>query len=127
MIVDDEDLIRRMLIRIFEKAGYDVIAVDSSEEAIELVENEKFGVFFLDIRLPGMNGVDLCRKLRADFPASFFFAITGYISAFDLVTCREAGFDDYFTKPLDLDLLTDIAKDAFTRLKRWRIKTPNAG
>jgi CheY-like chemotaxis protein len=120
LVVDDEELIRKVLQRAFGEEGYTVRTADDAIEALEILNNEEIEVMFLDLKMPGMNGVDLCRKIRKAFPKVCIFALTGYSSVFELGECREAGFDDYFTKPLDLKLISGAAKDAFEKLERWR-------
>jgi len=75
---------------------------------------------FLDLNMPGMNGVTLCERIRKDTPLAIIHAVTGYASLFELSDCREAGFDDYFYKPVKLSLLLKAAEDAFNKLDRWK-------
>ncbi len=119
-IVDDEDLILNMFKKAFEKAGYSVRRAMSAEEALAILAREKYQVMFFDLKLPGMNGVDLCRKIRKDNPMSVIIAVTGYGSQFEFSECRAAGFDDYFTKPVDIKTLIWVALDAFDRFDRWK-------
>jgi len=86
------------------------------------LSKEKLQVMFLDLNMPGMNGVELCRKIRHDFPMAIIHAMTGYSSLFELANCREAGFDDYFTKPVQLEQLIEAAEHAFRKLERWKKK-----
>ena len=120
LIVDDEKTIRDMLEMMFTKAGYQVRSAESAEDAIELLKNENIYVMFLDLNLPGMNGVELCRKIRKDTPLTIIHAVTGYASLFELSDCREAGFDDYFYKPIVLSMLLKVAEEAFKKLDRWK-------
>ena len=120
MIVDDEDSIRELLSKYFSDAGFLVKTAANGEEALNISKDDNIQVYYLDLLLPKMNGVELCRKIRKARPTAFLFAMTGYASVFDLVQCREAGFDDYFTKPLKLELLLQAANDAFAKLERWR-------
>ena len=83
-------------------------------------KKEQFWVLFLDLNLPGMNGVDLCREIRKQYPMSIAYAVTGYASLFELSDCRDAGFEDYFTKPASLSDLLEAAEHAFKKLARWR-------
>ena len=77
-------------------------------------------VLFLDLNLPGMNGLDLCSKVRKEWPWCICIAVTGYASLFELVTCREVGFTDYFIKPVESKELLTAAEHAFKKLKRWK-------
>lgn len=120
LLVDDERNILEVFGEAFEGAGYTVRQAESAEEALDILKKENIQVMFLDLMLPGMNGVDLCREIRKDHPLAQIFAVTAFASLFELADCREAGFDDYFTKPVNLRMLLKAAKDAFERLERWK-------
>lgn len=120
LIVDDEKFIRDMLEQAFSKEGYIIRSAESAEEALEILKDEKFQVMFLDLNLPKMNGVELCKQIRKDIPIGIIYAVTGYASLFELADCREAGFDDYFTKPVKLEMLFRAAQDAFEKIDRWK-------
>jgi len=120
LVVDDEEAILNMFVQAFSRGGYEVRTAESAEEALELLKGDKIQVMFLDLNMPGMNGVDLCKEIRKDFPMAIIHAVTGYYSLFELADCREAGFDDYFTKPADLKMLLNAAQDAFEKIDRWK-------
>lgn len=122
LVVDDEMAILNMFEQAFSRAGYKVRTAESAEEALELLKGEKIQVMFLDLNMPGMDGVDLCKEIRKDFPMAIIHAVTGYSSLFELADCREAGFDDYFTKPADLKIILQAAQDAFEKIDRWKKK-----
>lgn len=120
LVVDDDQPILDLLGEAFTHAGYQVLSTDNPDSALEILGREKIPVMFLDLNLPGMTGLELCRRIRAAHPMAQIFAFTGFVSLFELADCREAGFDDYFTKPVKLAVLLKAAKDAFERLERWR-------
>ncbi|MFO7752278.1 MAG: response regulator [Desulfobacteraceae bacterium] len=120
LVVDDERSVIKLMENVFRKQGYETRAAESAEEALSLLENEKIHVMFLDLNLPGMNGVELCREIRKQMPMALIYAITGYASLFELSDCREAGFDDYFKKPVQINTLIKTAEDAFKTLNRWK-------
>ena len=120
LVVDDEEAIRDMLTRAFQRNGYIVQCAESAERALEVLKEENIHVLFLDLKLPQMNGVELCKEIRKDKPIAVIYAITGYSSLFELTDCLEAGFDDYFTKPFELDVILKAAWDAFERIDRWK-------
>ena len=120
LVVDDEEQILNMYLQVFSNAEYMVKTAKSAEDAIKILENERYWVMFLDLNLPEMNGIDLCRKICRDFPMAICYAVTGYASLFELNDCREAGFEDYFTKPASLLDLLDAANHAFTKIERWK-------
>lgn len=119
-MVDDEKAILKLWEKAFSKAGYEVHAAASGEEALDILKKENIQVMFLDLKLPGMNGCELCRRIRKDRPIAIINAVTGYTSLFELAECREAGFDDYFTKPVEVKTLVKTAADAFEKLGRWK-------
>ncbi len=119
-IVDDDLQIRIMLEKAFKKAGYAVQSAESAEEALEILGKEKYQVMFLDLKLPNIDGVELCRKIRKDNPIGIIYAVTGYASLFELADCREAGFDDYFKKPAEIKTLLKAAQDAYDKIDRWK-------
>lgn len=119
LIVDDEASIRTLLEKVFTKAGYMAFTAESGEAALELLEDNKIQVMFVDLKLPGMNGIDLCRKIRKDNPIACIYSMTGYGSLFELADCRDAGFDDYFLKPVDIEVFMKTAAESFEKLSRW--------
>ncbi len=120
LVVDDEKMIRNMLEKALTREGYDVVCSGSGEDALEILKKETINVMFLDLKLPGMNGLELCRKIRAKYPLSVLYAITGYVLLFELSDSREAGFEDYFTKPVDLKTIFRAAAEAFEKVERWK-------
>ena len=120
LVVDDEREILVGFELAFRNADYIVHCAESAEEALEVVNRENSQVMFLDLKLPKMDGVELCKRFRKDRPLAVIYAVTGYPSLFELAHCREAGFDDYFIKPIDLEVLWKATEDAFVRIKRWK-------
>ncbi|MBW2109021.1 MAG: response regulator [Deltaproteobacteria bacterium] len=119
LVVDDEAAIRNAFELAFRKAGYSVYSAENARDAMELLKKEHIPVMFLDLNMPEMSGVELVRRIRQNDPIAIINAVTGYTSLFDLADCREAGFDDYFTKPVELSVLCKAAADAFEKLDRW--------
>ena len=120
LFVEDDASILELFAQAFSKAGYGVQTAGNAEEAQEILKTRHFNVMFLDLALPGMSGIDLCKKIKKEKPLTIVFAVTGYASVFELSDCREAGFEDYFTKPADLQLLFDAAAQAFEKVERWK-------
>jgi DNA-binding response OmpR family regulator len=120
LLVDDEVTVLKMMTKAFTRAGYEVETAESAEEAMELIKTYKYMVFFLDLNLPGMNGIDLCRRIRKNNPLTILYAVTGFATTFEVFDCRQAGFEDYFTKPVELKKLLEAAEQAFQKLARWK-------
>lgn len=122
MVVDDQEVIREMFKAAFERAGYTVLTAGSAEEALEIMPKTPCSVLFLDLDLPGMNGIELCRIVRKKWPMVVPYAVTGYSTLYQLIECREAGFEDYFPKPAKISDLRAAVERAFEKIERWRIK-----
>jgi len=122
LVCDDDDQVRNMFRQAFERCGYAVLTAESAEEALEIMSETPCNVLFLDLNLPAMNGVELCRIVREKWPMAIPFAVTGYATLYELSDCREAGFEDYFTKPVRMSVLRNAAEQAFEKLERWRAR-----
>ena len=121
LVVDDEEVICRMLEQAFGKSGYTVRTAGSAEMAMDILREDSIMVMYLDLNLPGMDGTELCKRLRVQNPLSIMHALTGYVDLFGLLDCRLAGFDDFFTKPVSIELLLESAQEAFKKLERWQV------
>lgn len=122
LIVDDERSCGELMIKILEAEGYKPLYLNSPLETLDLLSKESIQVMFFDLQMPEMNGIELCRKVRQQNQLAWITAITGTRALFEISACREAGFDDYLTKPIDFELVGSISREAFARLARWRGK-----
>jgi DNA-binding response OmpR family regulator len=120
LIVDDETSVRELFTGVFTDEDYEVITTEDGNQALDILKRDNIDVIFLDLKLFGMNGIDLCRQMREAKPMSMIFAITGWAPLFEIEECRQAGFDDYFEKPLDMDMLLEAVADAIKKLDRWK-------
>jgi two-component system response regulator HydG len=101
LIVDDEEALLRSVRRILVQAGYDAKEARSGEEALQLLEAEDFDVILLDLRLPGMSGLDALPKIKARRVMSEVILMTGFATIDDAVAAVKAGAYDFLTKPFD--------------------------
>ncbi len=123
LFVDDEAEVLEMYYHFFPNEEYKVVCAESAEEALEIMGKEKFYVFFLDLNLPGMDGVQLCKKIRQAQPFAHITAVTGCSSMLHRNNCRAAGFDGYFAKPFKIVDIISAATHGFERLERWQGST----
>jgi DNA-binding response OmpR family regulator len=119
LIVDDEVSIRDMLSEFFNIAGYAALTAASAEEALNILKDNSIEVIFLDLDLPCMNGIELCKTIRKSNQVSIINAFTGYSGVYGLNECRCAGFDDFFIKPIGIESLLKAAEEGFEKVKRW--------
>jgi DNA-binding response OmpR family regulator len=120
LIVDDEPAILDIMRQAFEMNGYKVFSAQNAEKAIEINSETVIMVMFLDLKLPGMDGMALCKRIRRDNQIAVIYAVTGYTNFFGVLECRSAGFDDFFVKPVDIPVLLRAARHAFEKLERWK-------
>jgi DNA-binding response OmpR family regulator len=102
LAVDDDVPAVSSLRQILAQKGYDVQTATSGEAALELIERESYDLFILDVNMPGVNGLEVCRKIRetpktADTPVIFLTA-KGMLG--DMIEGKEAGSDLYLVKPV---------------------------
>jgi two-component system, NtrC family, response regulator PilR len=105
LIVDDDSSIRNMLSIVLKKDGYEVASADSSEAALRRLKDESFDLIISDIKMPGVSGIELLKKIKALQPEVPVIMITAFASANDAVEAMKLGAEDYITKPFNLDEL----------------------
>jgi len=115
LIVDDERSIRLSLRTILGNFGFDIVEAARGEEALALVRNEQFDAVLLDINMPGMGGIEVCRLMRKASPRLPIVMLTIQGSEDRKVEALNAGADDYITKPFQLRELTARLRAAVRR------------
>jgi DNA-binding NtrC family response regulator len=105
-LVDDDDGSRDAMTRTLERVGYDLRSFDSAEAALEkLGEGEEVDAIVSDVRMPGMDGYEFLRAVRAEHPNLPFLLVTAYADVEDAVSALQEGADDYLTKPVKVQEL----------------------
>lgn len=100
LVVEDEASIRSFIVINLERAGYEVCEAESGEAALELLHSEQgIGVALLDLMLPGIDGFELCRRIRSGGSKIGIIMLTARTQEVDRVTGLMTGADDYVTKP----------------------------
>lgn len=120
LVVDDERVILNFFRDALQLKGYSVITAESAEEVLAKHYDRETSLMFFDISLPGMSGLELCKQIKQNNPTAIIHAMTGYTTLFEVVDCRDAGFEDYFTKPLDLAAVYEAIENGFKKIARWR-------
>ena len=107
LVLEDESSIRGFIVINLQRAGYEVIEAESGEEALEkLQQNPDVRVALLDIMLPGIDGFEVCRRIRASNSRIGIIMLTARSQEMDKVTGLMTGADDYVTKPFSPAELT---------------------
>ena len=105
MIVDDELIVRESLLTWFKQYGHEVDTAASGLEALEKLEQRPSQVMFVDIKMPGMDGIALLKKIKEDYPDIIVVIITAYGSIESAVKAMRIGAGDYLLKPFKPDQL----------------------
>lgn len=107
LLVEDNDLNRDMLTRRLTKRGYEVLTATDGEQGLVLAQAEQPDLVLMDMSLPGIDGWETTRRLRAGAGTSTIpvIALTAHAMAGDRERALEAGCDDYDTKPVEMDRL----------------------
>jgi DNA-binding NtrC family response regulator len=119
LVVDDELIVRDSLQKWFDSEGYDTGAVASGREALTAIQKTQWDLALLDIKMPGMDGMELQKKLREVDPELTVIIMTGYASVETAVQALKAGAYDYVTKPIDPDELSHLVSNALGH-RRYR-------
>lgn len=99
LVVDDEIAISTLLEYNITQAGYTVDTADNGETAYSMIKGNKYDFIILDVMLPGMDGMDVCRRIRQDNIDTPVLMLTAKADEYDKVIGLELGADDYMTKP----------------------------
>jgi len=119
LIVDDERSIRLSLRTILGNFGFEIVEAARGEEAVALVRTEPFDAVLLDINMPGMGGIEVCRLMRKAAPRLPILMLTVQGGEEQKVEALDAGADDYITKPFQLRELTARLRAAVRRAKSF--------
>lgn len=120
LLVDDEVEFMQTLVKRMSKRGLDVSGVKSGEEALEALESAKADagrampdVMVLDVKMPGMNGIEALKIIKTHYPEVEVIMLTGHASLELAMQGMEHGAYDYLMKPMDLDELLYKIEDAY--------------
>lgn len=105
LVVEDEEKIARVLQLELEYEGYEVEKALDGYEALEKYRTKKWDLILLDVMLPGINGIDLLRRIRSDDQLTPIIMLTAKDSVEDKVTGLDLGANDYVTKPFEIEEL----------------------
>jgi len=115
LIVDDEDDFREAIIKRLRARKVDVEGADSGQKALDMLTNEDFDVVVLDVKMPGMDGIETLRELKLKKPLVEVIMLTGHASVESGIQGMQLGAFDYVMKPVALDDLMDKLRQAHER------------
>lgn len=123
LVVDDDPVVGRSFDRVLSDKGYEVSTALNGKEALAKLNREKFDVVFTDIRMPGMDGIEVASRVKARHPWVPVVIITGYGTAANEARAAAAGVAGFLHKPLSPDMIEDGARRALQVIEGGRGRT----
>jgi DNA-binding NtrC family response regulator len=115
LIVDDEDDFREAIIKRLRARKVDIEGANSGPKALEMLAAQEFDVVVLDVKMPGMDGIETLREIKLKKPLVEVIMLTGHASVESGIQGMQLGAFDYVMKPVALDDLMDKLRQAYER------------
>jgi len=115
MLVDDEERFLTTTKKLLAKKGYDVFTAASGVEALEILKQKNVHVVILDVKMPGMDGIETLKEIKRQFPLAEVIMLTGHATVESAVEGLKSGATDYLMKPTEIDDLLLKAEAAFAK------------
>jgi len=112
LLVDDEERFLKLLSERLEVRGLKVTYVTSGEEALARIEEQNFDVIVLDLAMPGIDGIETLKQLKAKDPDSEIIMLTGHATVHNGIEAMKLGAEDFLEKPVDIGLLLEKIGEA---------------
>ena len=112
LVVDDDAVVGKSFNRVLSQKGYVVTTAQNAHEALKQIREQSFDVVFTDIKMPGMDGVELAEQLKARQPWTPVVIITGYGTTENETRAKAAGVTDFMRKPLSPEMIEESAAHA---------------
>jgi len=116
LVADDEVIMRNLILRILESEGYQISMAATGEEALGLMEENKYDLLLTDVKMPGMTGFDLLKNVKNRWPDMAVIVMTGYGDAYTVKEALLMGADEYLSKPFKAHEVSLIVERAYWRL-----------
>lgn len=107
LLIDDEEEFLEMLTERLETRGLKVNSVTSGEEAVEQVEGTNYDAIVVDLAMPGIDGIETLKRIKAKSPDMEIIMLTGHATVQNSVEAMKLGAEDLLEKPVDLDILLE--------------------
>lgn len=112
LIVDDEESVRDSLYNWFIEDGFRVECAENAKKGLSILESDEFDIILADIKMPGMDGLEMLRRIKSLKPDSIVIVMTAFATVDTAVKALKDGAYDYVTKPFDPDDLTHLIRNA---------------
>jgi DNA-binding NtrC family response regulator len=122
MLVDDEERFLSTTKKLLSRKGIEALTASSGAEALEKLKTRNIQVVILDVKMPGMDGIETLKQIKRQFPLVEVIMLTGHGTVESAVEGLKSGATDYLTKPTDIAELLKKAEEAFDKRQRLEEK-----
>ncbi len=122
MLVDDEERFLATTQKLLNKKGYDAITASSGSQALEILGQKQVHVVILDVKMPGMDGIETLKAIKKQYPMVEVIMLTGHATVESAVQGLKTGASDYLMKPAEIDDLIERAEEAYARRQQLEEK-----
>ncbi|MCP4671537.1 MAG: response regulator [Desulfobacula sp.] len=112
LLVDDEKDFLEIMAQRMEARGFEITTAQSADQALSIIEKKPFDAIIMDFQMPGMDGMEALKAIKAKSPELQIILLTGYATVEKTVEAIKAGASDFLEKPADIEVLSDKIKKA---------------
>lgn len=137
LVVEDEEMVRSLVMRKLARAGYQTVGASNGMEALHLLRERTFGVILSDINMPRLNGLEMLQVVKETWPDIIVVMFTAFGDLSHAISAMKLGASDYLVKPFDLDELVSAVEQAVRKRERtlarkqvenlWNVQTGEGG
>ena len=120
LVVDDEKSLREIMKIRLGKLGYDSECAKNGKEALEILDKEEFPLILTDLRMPEIDGIELCMRIKDRSPETVIYAFSGVVTEVEFDLLEEMGFDGLLCKPVTFEVLGRAIEGAFEKINKRR-------
>jgi DNA-binding NtrC family response regulator len=118
LVVDDEDIVRTSCSRTLSPEGYEVRLAKNGAEGLKMANEERFDLVLTDLKMPDMDGIEVLRIIKEQWPETAVIIVTGYQTVDTAVKAIKLGAYDYIEKPFTPDALITAVREALTNKQK---------
>ncbi len=126
LVVDDEEEFREVTSKILTKRGLNVQSAGNGQQALEILDHNRMDVVLLDVKMPGMDGIETLQEIRNLMPLVEVVLLTGHASVQSGIEGMKLGAFDYLMKPIETDQLLETLEEAYEKKRLHQEKIDQA-
>jgi len=116
LLIDDDEWIRDSMRLFFEGEGCDLVTLETAEEALEMIGKQPFDIIIADFRLPGMDGIELFKRIQGSCQSTLKILITAYMNEKVVSAAKKVGIHDMIEKPFKTETIEESLSKLITRI-----------